>query len=247
MRERELDWEGCLNVRDLGGHPTEDGATTLYRRVVRADSVRQLSAAGWDAALAYGVRTVVDLRFASELTADPPSEAPIRVVHVSLFGHEDPEGWAEVERRVAHADPLEEKTRLYLAALERERIHVAAALRAVADAPPGGVVIHCAGGKDRTGLLSALLLRVAGVGPQSVADDYALSEARLAPRTARWLEEAEDEATRARLERIVTTPAAAMLSVLERLERRHGSAAGYLAAAGVDGDVLARARARLRE
>ena len=108
-------------------------------------------------------------------------------------------------------------------------------------------MIHCAGGKDRTGLLSALLLRVAGVGPQSVADDYALSEARLAPRTARWLEEAEDEATRARLERIVTTPAAAMLSVLERLERRHGSAAGYLAAGGADDDVLARARARLRE
>ena len=247
MDERELDWDGCLNVRDLGGHPTEDGATTLYRRVVRADSVRALSPRGWEAALAHGVRTVVDLRLPSELAAEPPSEVPIDVVHVSLFGPDDPDGWAEVERAAARDDPLEEKIQIYLAALERYHGHVAAAVTAVAEAPPGGVVIHCAGGKDRTGLVSALLLRLAGVGAAAAAADYALSEARLAPRTERWLAEAADEETRAHIRRIVTTPAAAMLAVLERLERRHGSAAGYLAAGGADDDVLERARSRLRE
>jgi protein-tyrosine phosphatase len=49
MTERRLDWEGCLNVRDLGGHPTEDGGETRMGAIVRADSVRQLTEAGWAA------------------------------------------------------------------------------------------------------------------------------------------------------------------------------------------------------
>src|SRR5207237_3157705 len=62
LRSRELAWEGCLNVRDLGGLPTEDGGQMRYGQVVRADSVRQLTDAGWKAVADYGVRTVVDLR-----------------------------------------------------------------------------------------------------------------------------------------------------------------------------------------
>src|SRR5919199_3968254 len=74
LHRRELSWEGCLNVRDLGGHPTSDGGVTAYGAVVRADSLRSLTEAGWRAAVAYGIRTVVDLRGDHERADDVPGE-----------------------------------------------------------------------------------------------------------------------------------------------------------------------------
>ncbi|MDX6511355.1 MAG: protein-tyrosine phosphatase, partial [Gaiellaceae bacterium] len=83
-----LTWEGLLNVRDLGGHPTEDGAVTRHRVVVRADALRQLSDAGWEALAGYGIARIVDLRFHDEREADPPRDLPAELVHVSLLGAE---------------------------------------------------------------------------------------------------------------------------------------------------------------
>jgi protein tyrosine/serine phosphatase len=124
---------------------------------------------------------------------------------------------------------------------------VAAAVRAVAEAPEGGVVVHCVGGKDRTGLLTALLLHLAGVPTDEIAADYALSEERLRPRHEAWFEAAETDAERRRLERIAQTPPEAITGVFDELERRYGSVEGYLRAAGVDDEDLARARSRLRD
>ena len=127
--------------------------------------------------------------------------------------------------------------------LERFRANVAAAFAAVARAPEGAVVVHCMGGKDRTGLLVALLLHVAGVDDEQIAADYALSEERLRPRHEAWLAEAGTEAERERIRRIAATPAESMLGVLEELERRYGSVEAYLRAGGV-GDEELRARAQ---
>jgi protein-tyrosine phosphatase len=77
---RDLAWEGCLNVRDLGGHPTRGGSETGYGRVVRADSVRQLTDAGWKAVADYGIRTVVDLRGDYELRDEALALAAGRLV-----------------------------------------------------------------------------------------------------------------------------------------------------------------------
>lgn len=248
MRDRALDWDGCLNVRDLGGHATEDGGETRFGRVVRADSIRQLTEAGWEAAVGYGVRTAVDLRFNEELDDDPPGELPIAVVHVSLFGDADPDGWRELDARAAAlGDPASATAFVYLETLEEHRPRFAAAIEAVADAEPGGVLVHCVGGKDRTGLVSALLLRLAGVVPAEVAADYALSETFLAPRFDEWLAAAADDEERARIRRISATPGAAMVEVLAELEQRYGGAAGYLRAGGALEGVLERARARLRD
>lgn len=248
MAARELAWDGCVNVRDLGGHATEDGSVTRFRRVVRADSVRQLSDEGWEAAVAYGIRTVLDLRFHEELEADPPRDVPLEVVHLSLFGRHDPDRWAELDGLAAAAgDDVAATGLVYLAALDEHHERVAAAVGIVANAPPGGVLVHCAGGKDRTGIVSALLLRHAGVTPEAVADDYARSELNLAERHEQWLATAPDETERERLRRISRTPAESMLGVLADLERRYGSVAGYLRAGGVSDADLERARARLRD
>jgi protein-tyrosine phosphatase len=245
---RTLAWDGCLNVRDLGGHPTEDGGTTVFGRIVRADSVRQLSDEGWRALVDYGIGTIVDLRLHEELEADPPLELPVAVVHVSLFGSPDLAYWGQIDA-VGRAAPNEvlATRNVYLRLLEDNRDNVAAAVAAVADAPEGGVLVHCQAGKDRTGLVTALLLRVAGVGYEEIADDYARSADALAPVLDDWIDESPDEDERERRRRQSATPAAAMHGVLEELERRHGGVESFLRATGVTDDQLTRVHSRLRD
>jgi len=246
LRSRDLAWDGCLNVRDLGGHRTRDGGETRYDAVVRADSIRQLTDAGWAAAVDYGVRTVVDLRMDRELEEDPPAEVPVDVVHVPFFD-EDEEAFREVEAAAEAAPDYVAATReVYLVFLERFRKNVAAAITAVARAPEGVVVVHCMGGKDRTGLVTAFLLHLAGVDDEQIAADYAVSEERLQPRHEAWLAEAGTEAERERIRRIAATPAESMLGVLEELERRYGSIEAFLRTGGATDGDLRHARERLR-
>jgi protein tyrosine/serine phosphatase len=247
---RDLAWDGRLNVRELGGLPTRDGGETRLGAVVRADSVRQLSDDGWQALLEHGIRTVIDLRGVHELVDDPPAHVSVRVVHVPFMEAEEAELRElqdELEAAVEAAPDIETSTRdVYLIFLERFRSNAAAGVRAVADAPAGGVVIHCVGGKDRTGLLSAFLLHLAGVEDDDIAADYALSEERLRPRHEAWFAAAETEEELARLRRIARTPAESMVGVLEEVGARYGGVAEYLRSAGVTDEELRLVRARLR-
>jgi protein-tyrosine phosphatase len=238
-----------LNVRDLGGLPAAGGETP-YGAVVRADSVRQLSDAGWRALVDYGVRTVIDLRGDHEREDDPPADLPVEVVHVPFMEASEAE-WEEIagELDAATAAAPDDATATrdaYLIFLERFKPNVAAAVRAVAGAPEGGVVVHCVGGKDRTGLLSAFLLHLAGVPAEQIAADYALSEVRLRPRHEEWFEAADSQEELERLRRIAQTPAASMAGVFEELECRYGGVEGFLRDAGLSDAELELARARLR-
>lgn len=245
--QRDLHWDGCVNVRDLGGHPTEDGGETRFRAVVRADSVRGLSDEGWDALLSYGVRRIIDLRWHEELAEDPPREVPVDVVHVPLLGDRNEASGREIDALLEGIDdPADRRCTMYLEFLRRYPRNFAKAIAEVARAPDGPVVVHCAGGVDRTGLVSALLLSVAGVARERIAEDYAASEANWAPRTAAWIAEAEDEEEREFRRFLSRMPAEAMLGVLQALERDHGGATGYLRQAGAAATDLEAARARLR-
>jgi protein-tyrosine phosphatase len=242
---RDLVWDGILNVRDLGGHPTEDGRETKFRRIVRADNIRRLSDEGWRSLVDYGIRTVIDLRTEEELDADPPAELPVDVLHVP-FMDDDPMMFDEAEKVSVAAPDVATATRdVYLIFIEGSHDKIVRVIEAVVDAPEGGVVVHCAGGKDRTGLTVAFLLRIAGVAIDEIAADYALSEERLRPRHEAWLAETTDEQELERLKRIMQTPAPAMVGVLEELERRYGSIEGFLRAGGASPDIGERVRARL--
>jgi protein-tyrosine phosphatase len=248
-RERDLVWDGCLNVRDLGGHPIRNGGETRYGRVVRADSIRQLSEEGWKAVADYGVRTVVDLRGDHERADDPPCELPLDVANVPFMEADEAEWDAIVSKleamRGEAEDAAAETREAYLIFLEHFRHNAAAGVRAVARASEGGVVVHCVGGKDRTGLLCAFLLDLAGVEIEAIAADYALSEERLQPRHDEWLAAAETEAERERLRRMLAAPAQAMVGVLEELERRFGGVASFLQGGGLGEEDLSRAATRL--
>jgi protein-tyrosine phosphatase len=99
---RELAWDGCGNVRDLGGFLTPEGPTA-FGVFVRADNARKLTPGGWRAARAYGIRTVLDLRSERECEADPPAEPGFAHRRVSLFDHfdGDPEYRRDLVARVA--------------------------------------------------------------------------------------------------------------------------------------------------
>jgi len=247
--DRVLAWEGCLNVRDLGGHATEDGGETRVGAIVRADSVRQLSDRGWQALADHGVRLAVDLRWPEELAQDPPRNVDIDVVHISVLGPSFDQAVDYFRTLDAHVDEVDDVADHYAFSyvdfLERNRDRFGQAIAAVAD-EPGTVVIHCMGGKDRTGLVAALLLRLAGVALDDIGRDYALSGPNLAARTASWLDSAPNEAERRRREKLSETPATAMARVIEEVERRFGGVDGYLGGGGVRPDQIDRLRARLR-
>ena len=242
MTERVLTWEGCLNVRDLGGHPTEAGGVTSFGAVVRTDSVQHLTPAGRRALVDYGVRTIVDLRRHDERIGDVPLELPVELVHVPL----DDRHQQEIYRVWRRANDDEEGVQAaYSLMTETLAPNFARAIEAIAAAPPGGVVVHCYAGKDRTGLTCAMLLRLAGVGIDDIAADYGLSSDNIRPLIEPWAEAAPDERERALRLRIGSSPPRVMQAVLTGLEERHGDMRGYLLEAGVSSAALDRARARL--
>jgi protein-tyrosine phosphatase len=177
---RHLDWEGCFNVRDLGGLRTVDGRETRWRRVIRADALDGLTAAGWTALVDHGVRTVIDLRNDDELAPHAARRpASITTLHLPLDASHDRDFWDLWDSGWQFGTPL-----YFGPHIERFPERSAAVLRAIAAARPGGVAVHCGGGRDRTGQVAMLLLALAGVAPEDIAADYVLSAERLRARYA---------------------------------------------------------------
>jgi protein-tyrosine phosphatase len=231
---RVLAWDGCVNVREIGGLPTEDGGEIQPRVVVRADSIRGLTDTGWQALEEYGIALAIDLRSDHELEDDPDREAPIPVVHIPI----DPNAhWA------AFNFPTMQEG--YEALLDHFPEAFARAVETVATTD-GPVVLHCAGGRDRTGIAVALMLRLAGVHPEEIAADHALSDESWAPHNEAWFAEAEDEAERERRKRVAKPAGRTMVDVLAEIDRRFGGPRQYLTAAGASEANLDRLVLRLR-
>lgn len=170
-KEPELLFPACVNARDLGGLPLAAGGTTKPNALVRSDSADRLTPAGWQALLDHGVRTVIDLRNDDErapIDARPPSITTLVLPHDGLEEH--PDFWATWWDDPRFATPL-----YFAPHLARFPHRSARVLHAIAHARPGGVLVHCQGGRDRTGLIAMLTLATVGVTPDAIADDYARS------------------------------------------------------------------------
>ena len=225
-QDRHLLWDGCANVRDLGGLRTCDGGEVRRGAIVRADALDRLRAGGWAALEAHGVRTVIDLRNDDELGTDAaPRPAGLTTLHLPLDGVEDTEFWKDWHGRPEFGTPL-----YYRAFLDHFPERTAAVFTAIARAEPGGVAVHCGIGRDRTGLIAIMLLTLAGVGPEEIAADYALSEERVPfGRVGTFYEDTG------------TSAAEVITELLADLDVE-----AYLRAAGVSAADLAAIRARLR-
>jgi protein-tyrosine phosphatase len=242
MMSRLIPLQGCLNFRDLGGYPTSDGRMVRWRQVFRSDALHLLTAA--DVAHvrdALRVRDVIDLRSSAEVRSEGQgslAEEAIRFHHVPLFDGEI----RQEDRDRAELTTLADRY-VMLAELARERIGRVITTLASAES---GAVFHCAAGKDRTGVISAILLGVLGVADEVIVADYVATRENLDAIVERLN---ALEGYRAMLAALPPDTMHAdpetMLEFLERLHAAHGSFEDYAGAAGVPRDAIERLRGRL--
>ena len=257
-----IELEGAVNARDLGGLPTTDGHQTAGAQLLRADNLQDLSPS--DVARLVrdiGVTTVVDLRSSNELKSEGP--APLDAVEGVRHAHHPvlPELGSNTDMI---ADALLTKPELikadrdesryprdpacghYLGYLEDRPDQVVAALRSIAHSE-GAALVHCAAGKDRTGVVVALALTVAGVTPQAVVDDYAATAERTEAIVARLL------ASPTYARDIGSKPADShrprpetMAAFLEQMDSRYGGVVRWLTDHDFSAADLRLLRAKLR-
>ena len=233
------------NFRDLGGYPTVDGRTTRWNRVFRSDGLNRLTVADVEALRPLGLRTVIDLRTQAEI--DDHGRFPFETYPVSFHHHSIVDQTWSLEGRNADGDPHEFLVQAYVDMLASGADRIAASLRILADPANIPAVFHCAAGKDRTGLVAALLLGALGVPDDFIVADFALTGPAMA-RTRAWAADHRPEL----LARFNSAPAgfmvalpSAMAEILDRLHSRHGSIVGYLATIGIGDDVVAQLRDHL--
>jgi protein tyrosine/serine phosphatase len=273
--DRWLHLDGTTNTRDLGGLPTVDGGRTAFGRILRSDNLQTLSAADVRTLVdEVGLTEVVDLRSTAEILLE--GRSPLRDVdtvthrHFTLlpergrrtdvFAAEEsdeeiraqlPDDWAEsiLPRQVAPGDEGEPPAvRSYLGYLIDGADNVLAALRSLARGGPGAAVVHCAAGKDRTGVVVALSLAVAGVDPEAIIADYAQTAEIIDALVAKLAASPTYAEDMTRRDVASHTPRAeSMRRVLELLDERWGGPVGWLEAHGFGADERAALRARLRE
>ncbi len=273
-----IELDGAVNVRDMGGLPTEDGRQVLTRRLLRSDNLQDLSAADVRRLVTdLGVTTVVDLRSPHEIAAEGPgpltrvgsvrharhsvlpelgtatdAAGAAGAAGADMFAAEVAAAALATTRREGAVSryPGDPRCGYYLGYLEDRPDQVVAALRAVATAP-GAALVNCAAGKDRTGVLVALALRVAGVEPDAVVADYAASAERMAAVLDRLRASptyAGDLNSRSQASNADDFPRAeTMAAFLEQVDLRYGGVLAWLSDHGFGADDVRILRAKLLE
>ncbi|MGH2377806.1 MAG: tyrosine-protein phosphatase [Candidatus Limnocylindria bacterium] len=236
LERRHFDWEGCFNARDLGGLPLHSGGVTRHGVFVRGDTLCDLTADGRRSLLDDGVRTVVDLRGDEEIANEPNPFAEIagvRYIHRPL---NDPGVVTKIQQ-------VEDAVERYRIMLDENAERIAAIVTVIAEAERS-VLFHCFAGRDRTGIIAAILLRIVGVPDDVIVADYAVSDERLATRYEQWRAKQTPE-QRARMDASIVEAEETIRGTLDHLDARYGGVEGYLTANGVPESLIARVRADL--
>jgi protein-tyrosine phosphatase len=241
---RRLPFEACFNFRDLGGYRAGN-RTVRWGALYRSGRMDLLTRGDLERAADLGVRTVVDLRMSMELARDGRAPLPgeIAVHHVPMFELD-----ALPFERFAPDEPERAPGADYYAMAVHGAAAVATAFELLATGPHPAV-FHCTAGKDRTGILAALLLSSLGVDDAAIAADYHLSDEGMADLLA-WVEDGNgDAALREGLAEVPPwahwSPPEAMVAFLGQVRAAHGSIDGYLADVGVGADIRDALRARM--
>lgn len=229
-----IDLDGPANFRDLGGYATADGGETRPGRVFRSDSLSYLSDRDLERLrVEHGVRTVIDLRAGHEVTdhGHGPLSAHVRQLHLPIVDQtREPDPARPRPQR-----SLDTLDQIYGFMLDEYADRFGAVLGKIAAPDAAPVVFHCAAGKDRTGLVSMLLLGLCDVSDELIVTDFARTETRMPEIIARHGARA---AATGREPEVAGQQYGArpdtMRAVLAALRAEHGSVAGYVRAAGVD-------------
>lgn len=243
-------FEACFNFRDLGGHEGLDGRRVRRGVVYRSDSLHRVTDADIELLRTFGIRTVLDLRTTEELTrwGRFPLAHELTWHHLPLFEVET------IPFELARPEDAEPPAIIargwgYVAIAAAGSAPVGASLRAIAEGEHA-VVFHCSAGKDRTGIVAALLLSLLGVGDEAIVADYEQSDGSVEA----WLTWAKDRAPEEADRFVASTPrwvmrapAPLMRGFLDGMRQTYGSIEGYLAGIGVDEQVVGALRDRLLE
>ena len=254
-----IELDGAVNVRDLGGLPTSDGGTIVPGRLLRSENLQELSAGDVSRLVdEIGLTTVVDLRSTNEVAVEGPAPLDalpgVRHAHHPVlreFLNVSDTAKAALLTELADADreryPDDFMTGHYLGYLENRPEEVVGALRSIASAP-GAAIVHCAAGKDRTGVVVALALTVAGVEPEVIVADYMATDERLEAiverlaRSRMYTSDVSSRPVRAHAPRAET-----MKAFLEQLDARYGGLDNWLAGHGFGPDEVGQLHAKLRK
>lgn len=173
QNKRILHWDGCTNVRDLGGLMSRDGRKIKWEALVRSDDPAKLTTRGWEALYAHGIRTIISLRTDGVDEEDlvlPENFPDIQSVAVAIEDLSDKEFMEKWAKTDLWSTPL-----YYQDAIARWPERHAAVFHVIAGAQEGGVLYHCARGVDRTGIISLMLLSLLKIPQEEVVSDYLLS------------------------------------------------------------------------
>ena len=230
---RHLKFAGTYNFRDAGGYPVQGGGATRWRTLFRSDSPHRLSEADRGSLIASGLRTAVDLRQASELTEAPnvfAADMQITFCHLPLLSDAP-----------SMPEDLPALVDIYRAILDERGDQICAALSALAAPKALPAIVNCTAGKDRTGLIVALILGLAGVPEETIVADYALSGACLAGAFS-------DEARRQAEEQgysydlLMQCDPDFMRETLQHLRKRYGGIESYVRTTGLGNQEIDRLR-----
>ena len=245
---RAIPVEGAYNVRDLGGYETSDGRQTRWRTLFRAADIHALSPSAQSTLVEAGVRTVVDIRGSQELVEAPSvfkDLSSVKYCPHNMTGDALIDRWGTVP---VPADSSIRLSTMYSTVLDQRGDMVKEILETVSQPGALPAVFHCTAGKDRTGVLAALLLGIAGVPRERIVEDYALSARFLYGSTvvppdgsgaSKFPPYEEYQA--------MWCPPAAMGLTLDHLDTKYGGADGYLRHIAVDDATLSRIRDALVE
>ncbi len=232
LPERRIELAGPINFRDLGGYPTADGRHVRWRRVFRSDSLGPVTHE--DAAHLteeLGLVTVVDLRSSEEVKKEGRGalvDAAVRYHHLPLF---------EVTPGVDTEWPGSLHD-FYRGLLRDASDKVARVLHVIAEADAHPIVFHCVAGKDRTGVVAAVLLGLLGVCDDDIIADYALTQEVMPAMIDRWNSQPEISPDKDFPAHILRAEATTMHRLLEIIGEEYGSLPGYAAAGGIGDDVV---------
>ena len=239
---RHIPLEGAENFRDLGGYTTQSGTPVRWRQVFRADRLTNLTEADAQTLASMSLKTVIDLRTPAEALRNGPGRLADQA---TVFSHSLLTTSASLRPTLDYATWVEHAQ------------GPIAAVFSIMTGPqdPFPLVFHCSAGKDRTGIIAALLLSVLGADQADIVTDYALTRQYFSPtrspdaqRLHRWhgrMKRIFPDISERIATRLLDADPETMKALLATLTERYGSPVGYLEAIGMDDAAFAVLRRRL--